>query len=190
MATAGAYSWNAGNRVSAATEIVQAPSVSTDLRGVSQLRYLVPRPPSACGKTSSILGVQVLDPGQPQSHPGGRLLTLVSKIQLYSYSFTARVFQWPSGDNDLLYGKIMVGIDARVNLPLEAPAIDVYTKTYLAIPTYRLPLSEEDAIVQEVHPNTASLPNHQSDLHRRQPIKPHFWLCAQSFSWSSRPTPN
>jgi hypothetical protein len=59
------------------------------------------------------------------------------------------VLDTKAGDNDLFYGKILVRANASIRGPLELPNIDLTTTTLPGTQLTALPLSEEQAIVQD-----------------------------------------
>ena len=127
-------------------------SVSTFVEYL-QARYLVPSHTIRLRENVIDIGrMELLDPDNRKATLEGQVTHRYLKDIQLGLHFTAPAFQVLNTgpkDNDLFYGKIMVSIDARVNGPLEAPAIDVYTKTLPGTQLTALPLSEEDAIVQE-----------------------------------------
>ena len=127
-------------------------SVSTFVEYL-QSRYLVPKHTIRLRENVIDIGrMELLDPDNRKATLEGQVTHRnLEDIQL-NLRFMAPAFQvlnTSPKDNDLFYGKIMVSIDARINGPLEAPAIDVYTKTLAGTQLTALPLSEEEAIVQE-----------------------------------------
>lgn len=118
-----------------------------------QARYLVPSHTLRLRETSIDIGrMELLDPSNREATLEGQITHKhFGDIQL-GLQFSAPSFQVLNTgpeDNDLFYGSVMASIDARVNGPLEAPNIDVYTRTLPGTRVTALPLSEEEAIAQE-----------------------------------------
>lgn len=134
------------------TGMISLDSVSTFVEYL-QSRYLVPSHTIRFRENSVDIGrMELLDSDNRKAILEGQIThRYLDDIQL-GLQFTAPAFQVLNTgpkDNDLFYGKILVSIDARINGPLGAPAINVYTKTLPGTQLTALPLSEEEAIVQE-----------------------------------------
>ncbi|MCB0579259.1 MAG: translocation/assembly module TamB, partial [Phaeodactylibacter sp.] len=118
-----------------------------------QSRYLVPAHTIRLQENLVDIGrMELLDPENRRAVLEGQVTHRHFRDIRLGLHFSAPAFQvLDTGpeDNDLFYGKIMVSIDARVEGPLETPAIDVYTQTLPGTRLTALPLTEEEAIAQE-----------------------------------------
>ncbi len=161
---AGSFVSNSRGRLSGQLEIggtVDKPEIvgAINLDSVSafveylQTRYMVPGHTLRLQETSIDIGkMELLDPSDRKATLEGQVTHQHLKDIRLNLHFLASAFQVLNTgpkDNDLFYGTVMVSIDARVAGPLEAPNIDVYTRTLPGTRVTALPLSEEEAIAEE-----------------------------------------